>query len=116
MTEDFRRLKRRIVEIKIDVVDCMTQQTIGQIVNISELGMMITTCNMLTPDGLYQFKLCFPKTMDFANTVGVGAHELWAEYNQQTGQMEAGFRFIDISANDRIWLRDWINSSGSLYA
>lgn len=116
MTEDFRRLKRRKASMEIRVLDCMTQQCIGQIADLSESGMMITANTSVTTDGLYQFELYFAKSTPANKTIHVGAHELWSEQNNQSGQMEVGFRFIDIAPSDRAWLRTWVSEPGSRYA
>jgi len=115
MIEDFRRLKRRKADASIQVVDRMTQQVIGFISDLSEVGMMIAASRSLTPDGLYQCEIRFFKAASVDKTIHVGAHELWSETNPQTGQAEVGFRFIDISPADRSWLRAWVNEPGSRY-
>ncbi len=116
MTEDFRRLKRRKASVEIRVLDCMTQQSIGHIADLSESGMMITASTVITTDGLYQFELYFGKSTPANKSIYVGAHELWSEQNAQSGQMEVGFRFIDIAPSDRAWLRTWVSEPGSRYA
>lgn len=116
MTEDFRRLKRRKADTSIQVFDCMTQQPIGFIADLSEVGMMIAASRRMVPDGLYQCEIRFFKASDIDRTIHVGAHELWSETNPQSGQAEVGFRFIDISPADRAWLRAWVNEPGSRYA
>jgi hypothetical protein len=115
MTEDFRRLKRRKATMEIRVLDCMTQQSIGHVADLSESGMMITSSSSITTDGLYQFELYFTQSSPANKTIRVGAHELWSEKNTQSGQMEAGFRFIDIAPSDRAWLRIWVSEPGSQY-
>jgi hypothetical protein len=116
MTEDFRRLKRRKASAEIRVLDYMTQQIIGHVADLSESGMMITANVAIATDGLYQFELYFTKTAPVNKTILVGAHELWSEPNSQSGQMEVGFRFIDIAPLDRAWLRAWVSEPGSRYA
>ncbi len=116
MTEDFRRLKRRKANAEIRVLDCMTQQLIGLVTDLSESGMMITSNSPISTDGLYQFELFFAKSTPSNKTIHVGAHELWSEQNKQSGQMEVGFRFIDIAPADRAWLRTWVSEPGSRYA
>jgi c-di-GMP-binding flagellar brake protein YcgR len=115
MAEDFRRLRRRKADASIQVLDCMTQQPIGFIADISEVGMMIAASRRMTPDGLYQCEIRFFNADGVDKCIHVGAHELWSDANPQTGQAEVGFRFIDISPADRSWLRAWVNEPGSRY-
>lgn len=115
MAEDFRRLRRRRADVSIQVLDCMTQQSMGFIADLSEVGMMISASRRLTPDGLYQCEIRF-KAEGLDKCVHIGAHELWSDANPQTGQAEVGFRFIDISPADRAWLRAWVNAPGSRYS
>lgn len=114
MTEDIRRLKRRQADNDIHVVDCMTRHTVGVVCNLSETGMMMIARLPITTDGLYQFELKFAAHA-VSHPLHVGAHELWSALNQHTGQMEVGFRFIDISPADRAWLRMWVKEPGSQY-
>ncbi len=116
MTEDFRRLKRRKTSAEIRVLDCMTQKVIGCVVDLSESGMMLTTISDITTDGLYQFELFFTESANDKKTIRVGAHELWSVPNNQSGQIEVGFRFIDIAPIDRAWLRVWVSEPNNRYA
>ena len=113
--EDSRRLKRRKADASIQVVDCMTQLTIGFIADLSEVGMMLSSVNGVRSDGLYQCDIRFLKQSGIEKSILVGAHELWSSINAKTGKNEAGFRFIDINPEDRIWLRGWVNEPGSSY-
>lgn len=116
MNDDYRKLKRRKTELTVQVIDAMTQQLLGTISDLSESGMMIVAKKAIAPDGLYQFELIFPLSTGIAKPINVGAHELWTESSAIDGVTVAGFRFIDISRDDKTRLRDWVNEPGSRYA
>ncbi len=116
MTDDSRRQKRRKVDIEIVVIDFMTKQPIGNIIDLSESGMMIAANKVVVPDALFQFDLNFPNQYIATNTIRVGAQELWTVTNTRTNQSEIGFRFIDVAQSDRVWIRNWVNEPGSKYA
>jgi hypothetical protein len=115
MVEDSRRLKRRKPDTSIQVVDCMTLQPIGFIADLSEVGMMVTSVRGVKSDGLYQCEIRFQPSSGIDKCILVGVHELWSANNARTGEDEAGFRFIDINPDDRLWLRAWVNEPGSSY-
>jgi c-di-GMP-binding flagellar brake protein YcgR len=108
-------MRRRKADAPIQVFDCMIQQPVGSIADLSEVGMMLAaTCGM-RPDSLYQFEIRFFKESVIDRTIHAGAHELWSETDPHSGRTEIGFRFIDMSPADRAWLRAWVNEPGSRY-
>ena len=112
---EFRRAKRRKVGYNIEIVDLMTEETIGRLSNLSETGMLVIARHRLTSDALFQLRLRLPDPMGVERTVDLGAHELWADEAAAPGQVWTGFRFIDIAPNDLQFLRDWVDAPGSTY-
>ena len=110
---EYRRAKRRKVEHSIEVLDTMTEQVIGHLSDLSETGMLLILNHALVSDALYQvrFKLSDPQGRERA--VDIGAHELWSDQASAPGQVWTGFRFIDISAEDLAFIRNWVAAPGS---
>ncbi|MBC7655780.1 MAG: PilZ domain-containing protein [Frankiaceae bacterium] len=112
MSSEFRRAKRRKVDQRIEVTDVMAERLVGHLSDLSETGMLLIANQGLTSDGLYQlrFKLADPHGHDY--TLEVGAHELWADAAAAPGQVWTGLRFIDLSASDLLFLRNWVAAPG----
>lgn len=109
---EYRRAKRRKASETTPVVDAMTEAVVGQLSNLSETGMLLILERRLTSDALYQFQLRLPGQE--SHQIEVGAHELWAD-DAAGGQVWSGFRFIDVSPQDAMRIRDWVESPGGQY-
>ncbi len=111
MSDEFRRAPRRDVKHQIDIVDLMIQKTIGNVVNISENGIMILSLLPINTDAIYQCELIFPKDYPFRSPFIVGLQEMWVE-PVASGQVSyVGFRIIDIETADRLRVIEWVNES-----
>ncbi|WP_297801095.1 PilZ domain-containing protein [Arenimonas sp. GDDSR-1] len=113
MTEESRRLQRRKADTPITVIDAMTGQRLGMVIDLSESGMMLSSEQSVAADALFQCELQF--SHGAAQPVKVGLHELWSTSDEASGAVLIGFRFIDISKDDRIRLRAWVAEPGSHY-
>lgn len=109
MTE-YRRARRRKPSQKIDIIDSMTTQIVGQLGDLSETGMLLFASRPLTSDALYQFRFRL-SAHGGTQTVEVGAHELWSDDAAAPGQIWAGLRFIDVSHGDLGCIRRWVAES-----
>ena len=110
---EYRRAKRRKVEKRSEVFDCMTERVIGTLSDLSETGMLMIANQALVNDALYQLRFNLTEASGTIRSIGVGAHELWSDPAAAPGQVWIGFRFIDISAPDLLLLRAWVNKPGS---
>jgi hypothetical protein len=113
MSSEYRRARRRKVEHSIDVLDTMTEQIVGHLSDLSETGMLLILHHPLMTDALYQLRFKLPDDKGVEHTIEVGAHELWADQASAPGQVWCGFRFIDISAEDLAFIRNWVAAPGS---
>jgi hypothetical protein len=111
MSEEFRRFKRRTPDQKIEVVDLMTQESIGTIVNVSEYGIMLLANTDVAVDAIYQCEIRFPPEYRFKNPFVIGIQEMWSEPVASGGIIAAGYRIIDIERTDRMKIVEWINES-----
>ncbi|MEZ5464789.1 MAG: PilZ domain-containing protein [Lysobacteraceae bacterium] len=114
MTE-YRRAKRKHADQAIDVFDCMTEQVIGRIGNLSESGMMLICGQPPFEDALFQLRFSIHDKHGHPRPVEVGAHHLWTEEASSAGQHWAGFRFIDVTRDNLHIMRDWVEAPGGTY-
>jgi hypothetical protein len=109
MSEEFRRFTRRDADQKIEIVDMMTEQTMGTIVNISEYGVMMIAHVPIATDSIYQCEFKFPPEYQFRSPFIAGIQEMWAEPVTSGGVSCVGFRIIDIDTIDRLRIYEWVN-------
>ena len=114
MTE-YRRAKRKHATEVIDVFDCMTEQVIGRISNLSETGMMLMCSQPPFDDALFQFRFTVNDEQGRSRPVEVGAHHLWTDKANSPGQHWAGFRFIDVTPECLKAMRGWVEKPGGTY-
>ena len=105
---EHRRKPRRRLDRVVEVMDVMTESVIGRIGNLSENGMLIQAEQTLTEDALYQVRFALIDDEAGRHGFEVGVHHLWAEPAAMPGVSWIGFRFIDISADDTLRLREWV--------
>lgn len=110
---EFRRARRRKLNHNVDVIDTMTTQSVGQLGDLSETGMLLIVSRPLTSDGLYQLRFRLSNAEGSTQTLDVGAHELWSDEAAAPGQIWAGLRFIDVSSRDLGFIRRWVAEPGS---
>jgi hypothetical protein len=109
MSEEFRRFTRRDVGQNIEIIDMMTEQSLGTIVNISEYGVMIIAQVPVATDSIYQCEIMFPAEYQFRSPFIIGIQEMWAEPVTSGGVSCVGFRIIDIDSVDRLRVYEWVN-------
>ena len=111
----YRRAKRRRAGNDIAVIDAMTEQVVGKIGNLSESGLLLILGAPPCADALYQFRFDLPLGQGRSLEVEVGAHELWQDDAAASGQVWAGFRFIDVASASLENIRQWVDQPGSDY-
>ena len=116
MSAEYRRAKRKRAQETIDVIDTMTEQVVGRIGNVSETGMMMLATVHLMDDALFQLRFSLPDMITGrGRAIEIGSHQLWSDAANVPGQFWAGFRFIDLSPDDAMHLRAWIEQPGGQY-
>jgi len=99
MTEDNqRRLSRRAIQQRITIIDVMTEQVLGRLVNIHREGFMLVGARPVAVDSLYQLSLRLSVPVNGQSQIAVGGDCLWARTDDGSSQYWAGFHIIDISA------------------
>jgi c-di-GMP-binding flagellar brake protein YcgR len=112
---EFRRARRRKPSHKVEIIDSMTTQIVGQLGDLSETGMLLFASRPLISDALYQFRFRLTEASGATQTVEVGAHELWSDDAAAPGQIWTGLRFIDVSPSDLGFIRRWVAEPESDY-
>ena len=105
MGRESRRMFRRDVAGKIDVIDTMTGNTMGQLGNLSVGGMLLIASVPLVEDALYQCRFELPDSGE--ESLDVGAHVLWIDEASAPGQSWAGVRFLGVDPDTTRRLRAW---------
>ena len=116
MSNEFRRARRRQLSEVVQVIDSMTDEVIGRVGNLSETGMLVFSRAAGVDDGLFQLRFSLTLPRGGNKEFSVGAHQLWSEANQGSGNYWSGFRFIDVAADDLEALRGFINQPGGGFA
>lgn len=113
--EESRRSRRRRVDERVEVVDTMTDQAVGQLGNISESGLLLLADTQLHDDCLYQLRFTLSDRIGNRTVFEVGAHLLWHNGQAPPGQAWMGFRFLSLEDAQLERLREWIDAPGATY-
>ena len=105
---EYRRKHRRNPDRTVEVQDVMTETILGRIGNLSETGLLIQADMPLVDDALYQLRFTLHDSDGSKHSYELGAHHLWSEQDSPLEPRWTGFRFIDISPDDAVHLRDWV--------
>jgi hypothetical protein len=108
---EFRRHTRRAIPQTVDVTDTMTGDIVGRMGNLSAGGMMLIGSAPLVEEALYQFRFSLPDGRGGLRRIQVGAQQQWSDASAGSGQVWAGFRFIDVPPKDIGFLRSWAESA-----
>jgi len=103
--QEGRSTERFDVSGQIDVINRRTGENIGQLVNISEQGLMILSNNPIPDYSILQLQLSFASNKD-SEPMNIGAESLWSNSTNDQNQHWVGFYIIDISDTDLKRIRD----------
>jgi hypothetical protein len=108
---EHRRSRRKPTQHNIEVTDAIAGEVIGFVGNLSIDGMLLIANRALPDDALFQLKFELPGHAGVpAHRFEIGVHEQWGEPTNIPGKYWAGFRIIDIGAEDRAALAAWLNA------
>jgi len=102
VAKDNRAQNRIEVSEVIHVIDRQTGNTIGQLVNISEEGLMLQGPEPVAENGIYQLSLEFEANSASAadGPLMIGVESLWCHSSSDQAQHWSGFYIIDISEQE----------------
>ena len=100
--QEHRGQQRIEVSEVIKVVDRQTGHTVGQLVNISEDGLMLLSSEPIPENSIFQLSLEFAANSASAadGPVMIGVESLWSNSSSDQSQHWVGFYIIDISEQD----------------
>ncbi|MGB5260599.1 MAG: PilZ domain-containing protein [Gammaproteobacteria bacterium] len=96
-TREMRKKERFDVTDVVRVIDKPTGRDIGQLVNISEDGIMIMGSEPIAENSIMQLSLVFDGKPD----IKLGVESLWSNSSGKDASYWTGFYIIDISAQDQ---------------
>jgi hypothetical protein len=115
LADESRRSRRRRVDERVDVIDAMTEQSLGQLGNISDSGMLLLASAPLHDDCLYQLRFSLTDRAGQHIAFEAGTHLLWQNDAAAPGQAWMGFRFLSLDDGQLDRLREWIDAPGATY-
>jgi len=107
--QDGRGSNRVEVSELIHVVNRRSGENIGQLVNISEQGLMILGDSALPDYSILQLQLILAADSEI-EPINIGAESLWCNSSGDGGQHWIGFYIIDVSDKDLERIRYISNS------
>ena len=112
---ELRRARRRRVETRVEVIDVMTGEILGQVANVSETGLLMLARLPLQEDCLFQLRFSLPHREEGYLPIDVGTHLLWINEASAAGQNWVGARFLSITDDSLARLRAWIEAPDATY-
>lgn len=106
MPSEMRRKVRVEVTGTVCVTDRLSSSRFGQLVNISEEGMMVLTSEPVAENTIFQLSLGFCDDNGEAAPIDIGVECLWCHQGNNENQYWAGFYIIDISDRDQQRIRE----------
>jgi hypothetical protein len=114
---EHRRYRRKRAQTTIKVIDAMTGEAIGHVGNLSAEGMLLVSNREVPDDALFQLAFTLPGgAAGRPRRIEIGVHEQWSEPATFPGQYWAGFRIIDIGADDQKALNAWVEARDEIDA
>ncbi|MDX1696633.1 MAG: PilZ domain-containing protein [Thiohalobacterales bacterium] len=96
-----RKSERFAVTGIVRVIDVPTGQEIGQLVNISQEGLMILGTRKIPESSIMQLSLVGESADGGQQSISIGVESLWSQASNDNTQHWTGFCIIDISEQDR---------------
>ncbi|MTI15222.1 PilZ domain-containing protein [Sansalvadorimonas verongulae] len=108
---NMRREPRIDLPKPLNIYNNFTEELIGQLVNLSPSGFMLTSPKAI-PDGtVLQLRVDIEKKSGEGHSVQVGAESLWQKASHNGHQHWSGFRILDISPQDTQFIQELVAES-----
>jgi hypothetical protein len=95
------------------VVDTLSGDDMGMLVNVSQEGMMLLGDKPIVSDGVYQVSIPLKSIPKEDISLSIGVECLWTNDADIEGKNWSGFRIIDISAHEQSMLNHMIEQLGA---
>jgi hypothetical protein len=103
--QEMRKSERIDVTDIVRIIDKPTGRDIGQLVNISEDGIMILGTQAIAENSIMQLSLVFDSESGRTPDINVGVESLWSHSGTEGSGHWTGFYIIDVSDQDRERIR-----------
>ena len=100
-TREMRKSERFAVTGIVRVIDVPSSQEIGQLVNISQEGLMVLGTRKIAENSIMQLSLVMELPGGDQQSISIGVESLWTQASGDNSQHWTGFCIIDISEQDR---------------
>jgi hypothetical protein len=107
--KDMRRKERFDITDVVRVIDKPSGRDIGQLVNISEEGIMILGSQAIPENSIMQLALVFDCESGSTPDINIGVESLWSNSSTEDSSHWIGFYIIDISEQDQKRIRNMIS-------
>jgi hypothetical protein len=108
--KEMRKTERFDVTGVVRIIDKPTGRDIGQLVNISEEGIMIMGTEPIADNSIMQVTLVFDSSADGKPEISIGVESLWSHTGGEDAKYWTGFYIIDISEQDRERIRNIVSA------
>ena len=108
--KEMRKTERFDVTGVVRIIDKPTGRDIGQLVNISEEGIMIMGSEPIVDNSIMQLSLIFDSSPDSNPEISIGVESLWSHSGGEDANYWTGFYIIDISEQGRKRIRNMLSS------
>ncbi len=95
-----RRLKRRHLIYYLSVFDGKTDHLIGQLVDLTTEGLMLTSEKSIEQSSVYQLRMLLPEAIRGKTQLTFEAETMWCNRDVNPNFYDIGFRLIDIAKTD----------------
>ena len=96
MTEK-RRLKRKQLIYYLSVFDTDNNERIGQLVNITTEGIMLTSEDPVKLNTVFQLRMVLPETIKGQEQIIFEAKSMWCRRGINPDFYDIGFQLVDVS-------------------
>ena len=107
--KEMRKTERFDVTAVVRIIDIPTGRDIGQLVNISEEGIMMLGSQPIPENSIMQLALVFDCESGSTPDINIGVESLWSQSSAEESSHWTGFLIIDISEQDQERIRNMIS-------
>jgi len=110
---DMRKHPRFNLKQPLLVVDDLSGENMGTLVNISQEGMMVFGNKTVVSDGVYHVSMPLKSEAGDDIVLSLGIECLWSNADDNDGKNWSGFKIIDISSEQQASLNQMIEQLSS---
>ncbi|WP_281649131.1 PilZ domain-containing protein [Parendozoicomonas sp. Alg238-R29] len=105
-----RREIRKQLSRPFDTFNSLTDEPIGQLVNLSQSGFMLSSQTSIPEGIILQCRVDIVKENGQGHSVNIGAESLWKKSGHSNQQHWSGFRILDISNQDLLLIQELLEA------